>query len=581
MNNTTQLRRSFPGIVRRSTGAALALAIVLVLGIIATGSAHADTYQAIYTFAGGSDGTIPSGGVVLDAQHNLYGTIANGGAYGFGKVFKLDISGQETVLHSFTATDGTPYGVVLDAQGNLYGTTYNGGAYSLGEVYKLDTNGQFTVLYSFAGTPDGENPSRVVLDARGNLYGTTELGGTYGRGSVFKVDTTGNETVLYSFCSQNNCTDGQTPNTGVVLDAQGNLYGTTRNGGADLNNGVVFKLDTASQYTVLHSFTGNPDGKLPNGVVLDAQGNLYGTTFQGGGSNVGTVFEVYAGGGETVLYDFSESTGYFPGVGIALDARGNLYGTLGGGPGPNGNGMLFQLHFADYTWLYTLLNHNVNPYLMLDAQGNIYGDYYTSVFALLTPSAATTTTLTSAPNPATYGQAVSFTAAVSGGAGAPPNGETVTFMNVKTVLGTGALSGGSATFTTSTLNVGLRKVMAVYGGDADLIASTSNIVKQLVKKARTETALSSSPNPSAYGQAVTFTAEVTSSAGAPPDGETVTFVEGKTVLGTGTLSGGSASFETSGLPEGTDLIRAKYSGDSNFSGSMSNTVKQVVKNAPM
>jgi len=593
MNNPTQLRRFAFGICRRVAGVALAVAIALGLAVVVTGSAQAQkyTYRWVYSFTGGSGGTYPSG-VVPDAQGNLYG-MTRGGTYGFGTVFKLDTSGQETVLYSFTGTpDGAvdnsetpPNGVVLDAQGNLYGTTQYGGANNFGTVFKVDTSGNETILYSFAGTPDGANPyAGVVRDAQGNLYGTTGAGGTYGRGTVFKLDTTGQETVLYNFGSI--AGDGADPRAGVVLDAQGNLYGSTWSGGA-YSDGTVFKLDTTGQETVLYSFAGKPDGKNPNGVVLDAQGNLYGTTFRGGSYDLGTAFQVPATGGENPLYYFGQADGFFPAAGLVMDTQGNLYGTCSQGPG-EGAGTVFRLAGGYNLTNLHLFNRDKGdgsgfPYtgVGLDAQGSIYGttsNRQGTVFALLSPAAATTTTLTSAPNPSTPGQAVTFTAVVSGGAGAPPNGETVTFMNVKekAVLATGALSGGSASFTTSTLNLGPTKVMAVYGGDTHLLGSKSNTVKQVVEKAKTATVLSSSPNPSGYGQAVTFTAVVTSDAGAPPDGETVTFVKGETVLGTGTLSGGSASFTTSALPVGTNSIKAKYSGDSIFVGSTSNLVKQVV-----
>ena len=195
----------------------------------------------------------------------------------------------------------------------------------------------------------------------------------------------------------------------------------------------------------------------------------------------------------------------------------------------------------------------------------------------MTPASATTTMLTSAPNPSIYGRAVTFTAVVSGVTGTPADGEAVTFMNVKTVLGTGALSGGSASFTISTLKLGTTAVTALYGGDVLFASSTSNAVTQVVSKAATTTSLSSSQNPSNYGQAVTFTAVVTSAVGAPADGETVSFMQGATVLGTGTLSGGSAGFTTSALAAGSQDIKAKYSGDASFVGSMSNEVKQVVQ----
>ncbi len=608
MNGATQ-RESWILGIRRVVGAALTLAIVLV-SAVATRSAQAQayTYSVLDTFTG-ADGKGPTGSLVLDAQGNLYGAAFEGGAYGAGTVFKVDTTGAVTVLYSFTGTGGdgvTPIGVVLDAQGNLYGSTSGGGAFGNGTVFKVDTTGAETVLYSFTGAGgDGADPSGgLVLDAEGSLYGTTNFGGAYYLGTVFKVDASGHETVLYSFTYG---VDGRYPDS-VVLDAQGNIYGTTFRGGTD-NNGTVFKVDASGHETVLHSFGKRPDGALPSGgLVLDAQGNLYGTT--GGGGEIycgqgydgcGTVFKMDTSGNETLLYSFSYccGVGKFPRGGVVLDAQGNLYGTTLNG-GFYDKGTVFMLDTNGYeSVLHSFSGRNGDgqwPYagVALDAQGNLYGTTTLggpmygpcfiygnepgcgTIFDLLSPAAATTTTLTSAPNPSAPGQAVTFTAVVSGGAGVPHDGETVAFVNNKTVIGTGALSGGSATFTTSTLANGTATVTAVYGGDVLFARSTSNTVTQVVSKVATTATLTSSHNPSAYGRAVTFTAAVTSSLGAPPDGETVTFKKGTTILGTGSLSSGSASITISALPVGTNSIRAVYGGDSIFLASKSNTVKQVV-----
>ena len=196
-------------------------------------------------------------------------------------------------------------------------------------------------LYSFSGPPDGMNPQAdLVEDTKGNLYGTTSQGGvtggacgSLGCGVVFKLDTTGKETVLYSFAGEP--TDGADPMAGLILDVSGNLYGTTSQGGTS-NFGTVFKLDTTGKETVLYSFTGKPtDGADPMaGLVLDAAGNLYGTTSQGGtSSNFGTVFKLGTTGKETVLYSFTggPSDGADPMAGLVLDAAGNLYGTTSQG----------------------------------------------------------------------------------------------------------------------------------------------------------------------------------------------------------------------------------------------------------
>jgi len=230
--------------------------------------------------------------LIRDSAGNLYGTTNSGGTAYAGVVFKLNTSGQETVLYSFTggADGGYPsYPVVRDSAGNLYGTAGSGGAANFGVVYKVNTSGQETVLYNFTGGADGGYPNGVIRDSAGNLYGTTSSGGAAGYGVVYKVNTSGQETVLYSFTGG---ADGGYPNAGVVRDSTGNLYSTTYGGGT-ANKGVVYELNTSGQETVLHSFTGGADGSLPYaGLILDSKGNLYGTTFYGGKKQAGVVFKL-------------------------------------------------------------------------------------------------------------------------------------------------------------------------------------------------------------------------------------------------------------------------------------------------
>jgi poly(hydroxyalkanoate) depolymerase family esterase len=188
----------------------------------------------------------------------------------------------------------------------------------------------------------------------------------------------------------------------------------------------------------------------------------------------------------------------------------------------------------------------------------------------------TTTTLSSSLNPSTYGQAVTFTAVVTSALGAPPDGETVAFMHGGNVLGTGALSGGSATFATSMLTRGTDTVKAVYVGDGNFAGSTSNVVSQVVDPAATTTTLASSQNPSVFGQPVTFTASVTPEFGGTVTGK-VAFYNGSTKLRTVSLSSGVASYTTTKLPSGTDPITAVYNGSSSFTTSTSGALSQVVE----
>lgn len=267
----------------------------------------------LYKFKGTPDGFFPESVLVKDAMGNLYGTTPLGGSSGLGAVFKIDATGKETVLYSFTGgSDGCdPYpGVILDSAGNLYGVTMDGGAgfcnSGSGVVFKLDTSGKQTVLHIFGGS-DGANPDSVLLfDSQGGLYGTTANGGNgqcggTGCGVVFELSPQSGggwtETVLYAFCSLSRCADGEEPLGPLVRDASGNLFGTTYFGGTS-GDGVVFKLETTGNETVLHDFTGGADGANPSGgLTLANSGSLYGVAEAGGAScftryTCGVVFKI-------------------------------------------------------------------------------------------------------------------------------------------------------------------------------------------------------------------------------------------------------------------------------------------------
>ncbi|HXM40528.1 MAG TPA: choice-of-anchor tandem repeat GloVer-containing protein [Bryobacteraceae bacterium] len=334
----------------------------------------------LYSF--GANGFYPLAGVVRDSAGNLYGTTFYGGPERAGVVYKLDPSGNETVLHNFTVgpDGGSPTaGVILDSAGNLYGTTFGGGpggVYGAGVVFKLDTSGNETVLYGFTNGAGGGWPSAgVTRDSAGNLYGTTTEGGPTSLGVVYQVGTTGNETVLYNFAEG---TDGYSPAAGVIRNSAGELYGTTLNGGP-ANAGVVFSVDPTGHETVLYSFTGGNDGGLPYaGVILDSAGNLYGTTRAGGTANAGVVFKLDAAGNETVLYSFTGlADGGYPTASVILDSSGNLYGTASGG-GEAGYGVVYELDATGHeTVLYSFTGLADGAYpsagVLLDPAGNLYG----------------------------------------------------------------------------------------------------------------------------------------------------------------------------------------------------------------
>ncbi len=297
----------------------------------------------------------------------------------------------ETVLYSFgnQSGDGSyPYaGLIMDKKGNLYGTTLAGGTNNIGTVFKVVPPGKKggawaeTVLYSFGSqSGDGSYPyAGLIMDKEGNLYGTTYYGGTNGQGTVFKVTSSGEESVLYSFGSQSG--DGYYPYAGLIMDKKGNLYGTTYYGGAN-GVGTVFKVTSSGEESVLYSFgSQSGDGVYPYaGLIMDKKDNLYGTTYGGGAIGWGTVFKVTPKGTESVLYSFGSQSGdgSYPWAGLIMDKNDNLYGTTFEG-GANGEGTVFELTAAgaetvlySFTGSYTDGNGSYAG-LVMDKEGNLYG----------------------------------------------------------------------------------------------------------------------------------------------------------------------------------------------------------------
>jgi uncharacterized repeat protein (TIGR03803 family) len=399
------------------TGSKLILLVALLLLVLtAREIAAAQSEATLYTFCtlpNCADGLYPDSNLVLDAHGNLYGETVLGGANGTGTAFELTASVTEIVLHNFSgglyAKPGG--GLILDAKGNLYGTNssfyhHQPGPYS-GTVFELRGKKKFLKrLYRFAEADpaNGEEPSSgLIMDAQGNLYGTTFEGGALscndgeGCGAVFEITATGTEKVLYGFAGG---VDGDRPYGGLIMDTQGNLYGTTIYGGSSSgcqyygsNCGTVFKLTPDGTETVLHSFAGGADGEIPDaGLVMDSQGNLYGTTTLGGGNpscpfayGCGTVFKLTPEGVETVIYSFAGGMdGEEPSTTLVLDAEGNLYGMtyIGGGYGCYGNegcGTVFKLTPSGAE---TVLHRFAGPptdgafpqsALVFDAWGNLYG----------------------------------------------------------------------------------------------------------------------------------------------------------------------------------------------------------------
>jgi hypothetical protein len=391
--------------------AVVTVTLVVVLGLTPSAWA-ASTQKVLYSFTGGLDGNQPRQTLIFDKAGNLYGTTWMGGAYEYGTAFELtpnvDGSWTEHVLYSFTGgSDGQlPEwgGLAMDAANNLYSTTNLGGEYGAGTLFELSSNSDGTwterVLHHFTGKSDGQHPfTTPIFDEAGNLYATSAGGGVYipinpwGCGAAFMMTPGTDNQWTFRLIRQG----GQpacAPWVGLVRDASGNFYGTTRDVGYYCSQGdcgTVFQLTPTTNgkwtYKVLHRFTGGEAGADPacNDLVFDGQGNLYGAVWGGAYAN-GFVYKLApsAGGkGVTyqVLYRFKGlEDGGNPSGGMIFDAAGSLYGPTWSG-GTYGYGVVFKLTpNQDGSWTESVIHNfngsdGANPArsLISDPTGNLYG----------------------------------------------------------------------------------------------------------------------------------------------------------------------------------------------------------------
>lgn len=340
----------------------------LAVAVTLTPSVHAQTQTwgltNLYIFQGGisgPDGGTPTGGLIIGSDGNYYGTTLYGGTGG-GTVFKVTPSGTESIIYAFSGSqDGQlPSKLVEGADGNFYGTAYWGGGTSgYGIIYKVSPTGEETILQSLSNTNGGPaNPGAgLTLGADGNFYGTSTGGGESGQGTLFQLTPAGVLTVLYSFGGA----AGASPAAELIQVKSGEFFGTTRQGG-DGGYGTVFKVSSTGKLSVLHSFTGGSDGAYPAAPLMHGRdGAFYGTTEAGGTGDCafpglptgcGTVFRVTAGGEESVIHTFVgyPTDGSGPVGGLAQAKNGTLYGTTGSGgfttPGncSSGCGTIFSMN---------------------------------------------------------------------------------------------------------------------------------------------------------------------------------------------------------------------------------------------
>jgi uncharacterized repeat protein (TIGR03803 family) len=353
------------------------------------GITRSGVFTTLHAFTPSYDGNTPYDRLLLGTDGNLYGTASAGGASNTGTLFEILPSGLLTTIYSFSPTspssggankDGAaPYaGLAQSSIGWLYGVTTAGGAAADGTIFTKIPAGGFKTLHSFMGL-DGSDPvADLTVSRTGTLYGVTKAGGLNGSGTIFMITPQGNFTSLYAFTaldSQRHNADGAFPIGAVVLDAQGNVYGTTSMGGSN-GDGTIFKLSRKGTLTTLYTFTGGNDGMTPQGaLLLAADGNLYGTTTSGGAFGGGTAFQVTTAGALTTIHAFGEpfsNDGAAPIAGLVQAADQTFYGTtlLGG---EWGAGTLFHLA-ADGNEL-VLFHFDSYPLggVVFGSDGSLYG----------------------------------------------------------------------------------------------------------------------------------------------------------------------------------------------------------------
>lgn len=509
----------------------------------------------------GANGAFPYANSLTQGNDgNLYGVTGSGGTYEQGTVFRLTPGGTLTTIYTFCSltncTDGVePFGGLVQAtNGNFYGTTPLGG-FGAGTVYEITSGGQLTTLHNFCSQEncsDGNYAEAGLVQATdGNLYGTTGAGGGPNSGGVvFQITPAGQLTPLYDFCSVSNCADGSQPSAGLVQASDGNLYGTTWSGGAN-NAGTVFQITLGGTLTTLYSFcsqTNCTDGSNSTATLVQASnGNLYGTTQLGGASGLGTVFEITPAGQLTTLYSFCSQSnctdGYFPVTGLVL-AGGNLYGTTDSG-GTYGYGTVFEITPAgQLTTVYSFgLTDGAFPDnpLVLASNGSLYGMTNSGGDRLDGAIFSLPPVILLSGPTGTAQVGVPYSSALMATGGVAPYTYSIVSGSLPPVLSLNA-STGAITGTPTTAGT-----FNFTGGVVDSKGNSATVISSIVVTSGTNpstTTLTLTPSSIAAGSVgpVVMTATVAPQSGSGTPTGTVAYFNGSTQVGTATLNGGVAQF---------------------------------------
>jgi hypothetical protein len=556
----------------------------------------------------------PSGSALVYSTY--LGGNANSSAYGdFGQGIAADSAG-DAYITGWTYSSDFPTMNPLQPTNRAYPS-------SNAFVAKFNPSGSAMVYSTYLGGSGGDTGGGIAVDSDGDAYvsGTTgsydfptknplqPVSGGVRDAFVAKLDPSGTALVYSTYLGGSQDEYGH----GVAVDSAGNAYVTGTTYSTDFpvvsafqpanrgsNDVFVAKLNPAGSALVYSTFLGGSGVDWGYGIAVDSMGNVYVNGYTGSTDfpTVNPLQSANGGGYDALVAKISPPATIPCTITLSSSPDPSAYGqsvTFTAAASSQSGTPTGYVYFLNGKTLLSLLPLSGGAASLSTATlplgiNGITADYGgDSNFATSTSNtvnqtvkgtgtAVTTTTLSSGPNPSVVGQGVTLTVVVA----PAPSGGAVTFMSGSTILGTGTVYSNQASFTTSALPEGIDSLIAMYSGDSNYAGSTSKTANQEVKgtgKTRTTTTLSSSANPSAYGQVVNFAAVVAFGEVHPPDGQTVWFTKGTTVLGTGTLSGGSASLTTSALPLGNNGVQAAYFGDSQFASSKSSTVTQVVSKA--